>query len=314
MGKVNAAIEVSKDKLDVRLGSAGEQFSEPNQPGAIKRLAKRLSEVGCERVLIEGGSYQCVLIAGLRAAGLPVVIVNPRRVREFARSTGQLAKTDALDARVLALYGERVEPPLRELPDEESQALRALWVRREQLIEMVVMEENRLEHAPPKAKALRRSLRAHIDYLRKQIKQADGEMDSAVRNSALWDKYELLNSVPGVGRVLSVALLSALPELGRLNRAEVASLAGVAPFNCDSGKLRGQRKIDGGRPRLRRVLYVATVSAVRCNPALKPFYRRLREAGKPPKVALIAAMRKLLTILNLMLKTNTAWRPPCAAA
>jgi transposase len=190
-------------------------------------------------VLIEGGSYQNVLVGALRAAGLPVVIINPRRVREFAKSIGQLAKTDHLDARVLALYGEWIQPPVRELPDEQNQVLRGLWVRREQLIEMLVMEENRLEHAP---RALHRSLRAHIDYLRKQIKQADHDLDREVRNSALWEKYELLRSVPGVGPVLSVALLSDLPELGRLNRGEIAALAGVAPFNCDSGTLRGHRR------------------------------------------------------------------------
>jgi transposase len=262
-------------------------------------------------VLIEGGSYQNVLVGALRAAELPVVIINPHRVREFAKSIGQLAKTDHIDARVLALYGERIQPPVRELPDEQNQALRGLWVRREQLIEMLVMEEHRLEHAP---KALHRSLLAHIDYLRKQIKQADNDLDRAVRNSALWDKYELLSSVPGVGPVLSVALLSDLPELGRLNRREVAALAGVAPFNCDSGTLRGQRKIQGGRKRLRRVLYLATVASVRCNPVLRPFYLRLRATGKPAKVALVAAMHKLLLILNAMLKTKTVWRPPCPAA
>jgi transposase len=314
MGGVNAAIEVGKQQLVVRLGSDGEQFSEPNEVRAIKRIARRLLQTGCARVLIEGGSYQSALIAGLRAAELPVVVVNPRRVREFAKSIGQLAKTDEIDARVLALYGERTQPPLRELPDEQSQALRALWVRREQLIEMLVMEENRLEHVPERAKAVRDNLRAHIDYLRKQIKQADNDLDREVRNSALWDKYEMLSSVPGVGPVLSVALLSDLPELGRLSRGEIAALAGVAPFNCDSGTLRGQRRIEGGRPRLRRVLYVATLAAVRCNPVLKPFYLRLRAAGKPAKVALVAAARKLLTILNLMLKTKTVWRPPCQAA
>jgi transposase len=310
MDGLNAAIDVGKHQLEVALGSNGELFAEPNQARAIARLAKRLGKLGCERVLIEGGSYQNVLVAALRAAELPVVIINPRRVREFAKSIGQLAKTDHLDARVLALYGERIQPPVRELPDEQNQVLRGLWVRREQLIELLVMEENRLEHAP---KALHRSLRAHIDYLRKQIKQSDSDLDSEVRNSPLWDKYELLSSVPGVGPVLSVALLSDLPELGRLNRSEIAALAGVAPFNCDSGTLRGQRKIQGGRKRLRRVLYSATVASVRCNPVLRPFYQRLRASGKPAKVALVAAMHKLLLILNAMLKTKTVWRPPCPA-
>jgi transposase len=311
MSGVNAAIDVGKVKLDIALGSDGELFWEPNQPRAVTRLAKRLTELGCARVLIEGGSYQNVLVGALRAAGLPVVIINPRRVREFAKSIGQLAKTDHLDARVLALYGERIQPPVRALPDEQNQVLRGLWVRREQLIEMLVMEENRLEHAP---KALHRSLRAHIDYLRKQIKQADHDLDREVRNSALWEKYELLRSVPGVGPVLSIALLSDLPELGRLNRGEIAALAGVAPFNCDSGTLHGQRKIQGGRKRLRRVLYSATVASVRCNPVLRPFYQRLRATGKPAKVALVAAMRRLLLILNAMLKSKTIWRPPCPAA
>jgi len=310
MGGVNAAIEVGKHKLEIVLGSAGELWSETNEPRAVKRLAKRLAQAGCMRVLIEGGSYQNVLVAALRAAQLPVVIINPRRVREFAKSIGQLAKTDRIDARVLALYGERVQPPLRELPDEQSQAWHALWVRREQLIEMLVMEQNRLEHA---SKVLHRALRAHIDYLRKQVKRADDDLNRAVRDSTLWDKYELLSSVPGVGPVLSVALLSDLPELGRLNRGEIAALAGVAPFNQDSGTLRGQRKIEGGRPRLRRVLYIATVAAVRCNPVLKPFYLRLRAGGKPAKLALVAAMRRLLLILNAILKSQSAWRPPCPA-
>lgn len=310
MGGVNAAVEVGKHELYVALGSVGDLFGERNEPRAVKRLAKRLAEEDCARVLIEGGSYQNLLVAALRAAQLPVVIVNPRRVREFARSIGQLAKTDRLDARVLALYGEKVEPPVRELPDEQTQILRALWVRREQLIEMLVMEQNRLEHA---SKALHRDLRAHIDYLRKQIKRADDDLDRAVRNSPLWDKCELLRSVPGVGPVLSFALLSNLPELGRLNRGEIAALAGVAPFNDDSGGVHGARVIQGGRARLRRVLFVATLAAVRCNPVLKPFFQRLRAAGKPHKVALVAAMRRLLLILNAMLKTKTAWRPPCLA-
>ncbi len=309
MGGVNAAIDVGKRQLEVALGSAGERFVEPNEPRAIKRLTARLAEAGCERVLLEGGSYQNLLVAALRAAELPVVIINPRRVREFAKSIGRLAKTDRLDAQVLALYGERVRPPLRELPDEQSRALRALWLRREQLIEMLVMEQNRLEHAP---KTLQHRLRAHIDYLRKEIKHGEDDLDHTVRNSPLWDRYEALTSVPGVGPVLSVALLADLPELGRLNRREIAALAGVAPFNQDSGSLHGARAIEGGRGRLRRVLFVATVAAVRCNPLLKPFYRRLRAAGKPAKVAIIAAMRKLLTILNVMVKTGSPWRASCA--
>jgi transposase len=310
MKGVNAGIEVGKYKLVVALGSAGEVWSLDNQPRAIKRLCNRLAQAGCARVLIEGGSYQNVLVAALRAGQLPVVIINPRRVRDFAKGIGQFAKTDPIDARMLALYGEQVQPALRELPDEQTQTLQALWVRRQQLIEMLVMEENRLEHA---RKALQRSLRAHIDYLRHEIKQADDDLDRAVRESSLWDKYELLTSVPGVGPVLGSALLAALPELGRLNRAKIAALAGVAPYPDDSGTLQGPRKIQGGRWRLRRVLYVATVAAVRCNPVLKPFYQRLRARGKLPKVAMVAAMRRLLHILNAMLRNHTTWSPPCPA-
>jgi transposase len=310
MGQVNAAIDVGKRQLEVALGSTGECFTEPNERGAIKRLTKRLAASGCARVLLEGGSYQALLVAALRGAELPVVIINPRRVREFAKSIGRLAKTDRLDAQVLALYGERVQPPLRELPEEQSQALRASWVRREQLIEMLVMAQNRLEHA---RKTLQHGLRAHIDYLRKEIKHTEDDLDCTVRNSPLWDSYEVLSSVPGVGPILSVALLADLPELGRLKRREIAALAGVAPFNQDSGHSQGVRAIEGGRGRLRRVLYVATVAAVRCNPVLNPFYQRLRAGGKPAKVALVAAMRRLLLILNAMLKSHTTWRPPCPA-
>ena len=311
MDGVNVAIDVGKQQLEVTLGSQGERFALENEPRAIGRLVKRLSGLNCERVLLEGGSYQNVLVAALRVAQLPVVMINPRRLREWARGIGQLAKTDRLDARLLALYGERNQPPVRTPPEVETQRLRALWVRREQLIEMLVMEENRLEHA---AQALHRALHAHINYLRKQLKRVDHDLDRTVRNSTLWDKYQILSSVPGVGPVLSVALLSDLPELGRVNRAEAAALAGVAPFNHDSGTLHGPRRIAGGRPRLRRVLYLATVASVRWNPALKAFYQRLRAAGKPAKVALIASARKLLVILNSMLKTKTAWRShPCPA-
>jgi transposase len=260
-------------------------------------------------VLEASGGYETLVVGALAAAGLPVAVVNPRQVRDFARAIGQLAKTDPLDARVIALYAERVQPPIRELPDEQTRALRELCVRRQELIEMLLAERNRLRLASP---ATRPEIAGHVDYLLKRIKQIDRDLDQAVRNSPLWRKKgELLTSVPGVGRVSRAVLLGLLPELGRLNRAEAAALLGVAPYNRDSGALRGRRMIRGGRPRVRRVLYVATVAAVRCNPVLRAYYLRLRAAGKPIKVALVATMRKLITILNAILKTNTPWRLPC---
>jgi transposase len=310
MSGINVGIDVAKDELVVAVLPSGESFTEVNDERAVMRLVKRLSALRCERIVLEAsGGYETLVVGALAAAGLPVAVVNPRQVRDFARAIGQLAKTDPLDARVIALYAERVQPPIRELPDEQTRALRELCVRRQELIEMLLAERNRLRLASP---ATRPEIAGHVDYLLKRIKQIDRDLDQAVRNSPLWRKKgELLTSVPGVGRVSRAVLLGLLPELGRLNRAEAAALLGVAPYNRDSGALRGRRMIRGGRPRVRRVLYVATVAAVRCNPVLRAYYLRLRAAGKPIKVALVATMRKLITILNAILKTNTPWRLPC---
>ena len=310
MSGINVGIDVAKEELVVAVLPSGESFTEVNDERAVMRLVKRLSALRCERIVLEAsGGYETLVVGALAAAGLPVAVVNPRQVRDFARAIGQLAKTDPLDARVIALYAERVQPPIRELPDEQTRALRELCVRRQELIEMLIAERNRLRLASP---ATRPEIAGHVDYLLKRIKQIDRDLDQAVRNSPLWRKKgELLTSVPGVGRVSRAVLLGLLPELGRLNRAEAAALLGVAPYNRDSGALRGRRMIRGGRPRVRRVLYVATVAAVRCNPVLRAYYLRLRAAGKPIKVALVATMRKLITILNAILKTNTPWRLPC---
>jgi transposase len=261
------------------------------------------------QVLEASGGYETLVVGALAAAGLPVAVVNPRQIRDFARAIGQLAKTDQIDARVIALYAERVQPPIRPLPDEQTRALRDLCVRREELIEMLVMERNRLRMA---SKATRHEIAEHVDYLLKRLQRMNRDLDQAVRNSPLWRaKGELLTSVPGVGPVSCAVLLAMMPELGDLNRGESGALLGAAPYNHDSGTRRGRRSIRGGR---RRVLYVATVAAVQCNPVLRASYLRLRAAGKPVKVALIATMRKLITILNAILKTNTPWRPPCSAA
>jgi len=309
---VYVGIDVSKPQLEVAIGPGGEHFSEVNDARAVRRLVKRLTPLGCTRIVIEAtGGYEAPLAAALYAAGLPVVVINPRWARDFARSIGQLAKTDAIDARLLAQYAALPQLKVRALPDAQTRELKALCARREELIDMLVAEQHRLEHVPPR---LRREINGHIDYLRKRLKRLDHDLDQAVRTSELFRRQsELLSSVPGVGRVLCVALLARLPELGRLNRAEVAKLVGVAPLNHDSGRLRGARMIAGGRAALRRVLYMAGLSAVRANPLLRAYYRHLRNAGKPAKVALVAVMRKLLLILNAMVKTQSPWRSPCPA-
>jgi len=310
--QVYVGVDVSKSQLEVAIRPSGEHFSEANDARAVRRVVQRLTPLGCTRIVIEAtGGYEAPLAAALYAAGLPVVVVNPRWARDFARSIGRLAKTDTIDAQVLAQYAALPQLKVRALPDAQTRELKALCARREELIDMLVAEEHRLEHAPPR---LRRDINGHIDYLRKRLKHLDHDLDQAVRNSDLFRRQsELLTSVPGVGRVLCVALLARLPELGRLNRAEVAKLVRLAPLNHDSGRLRGARMIAGGRAALRRVLYMAALSAVRANPVLRAYYRHLRDAGKPGKVALVAVMRKLLVFLNAMVKTQTPWRSPCPA-
>ena len=273
----------------------------------------QLRQLTVARVLVEAsGGYATALVAELGVAGLPVVVINPRQVRDFARATGQLAKTDALDARLLALFAERVQPPLRPLPSEQERELKAQVARRRDLVEMLTAERNRLAIAP---KLLHKELNAHIRWLEGRLKDRDRELARQLRSSPLWrEKEDLLRGVPGVGPVLCATLLAELPELGRLGRRAIAKLAGVAPLNRDSGLLRGKRTVWGGRAQVRAPLYLATVAAVRCNPVLKAFYLRLRGAGKPPKVALTAAMRKLIVILNAMLKQQSPWSPTCAAA
>jgi len=303
-------VDVSKEQLEVALRPSGEQFSLPNDERALRMLVKRLLPLKCARIVVEAtGGYETLVVVALQAAALPIVLVNPRWVRSFAKSVGQLAKTDRIDARVLALYAERAELKVRQLPDEQTRELRALCARREDLLDMIVAEENRLEHAP---KRLQREIRGHIDYLRKRLKHLNRDIDSAVRGSELWrDKAELLDSVPGVGPVLRAALLAWLPELGTLNRGEAAALLGVAPFNHDSGAMRGRRAIGGGRAPLRRALYCTTSAALLWNQPLRSYYEHLIAKGKVHKVAMVATMRRLLLMLNAIIKTKTPWRSPC---
>lgn len=307
---IYVGVDVSKERLDVALRPSSEFFSEANNERAVARLVKRLKPLDCTRVVVEAtGGYETVVVAGLWAAGVQVVVVNPRWVRDYAKSIGWLAKTDRIDARLLALYAEHAELKSQELPDQATRQLRELCARRTDLLEMIDAERNRLEHA---SAAVRREITSHIDYLRKRLKRIDRDIDGAVRGSAMWrHQNELLDTVPGVGPVLRSSMLAWLPELGKLSRVEIAKLVGVAPLNDDSGKFHGHRHIAGGRAPLRRVLYMATMGAIMSNSHLRAYYSRLRARGKLHKVALVATMRKLLLILNAIIKTDMPWSEPC---
>lgn len=301
-------IDVAKAQLEFA-GRPGEETGiVPNDDPGIRQLVARCQALAPTLIVLEAtGGYEAAVVAALATAGLPVVVANPRQVRDFAKATGQLAKTDALDAQVLALFAERVRPASRPLPDDATQALDALLTRRRQLVEMLTAERNRLLIARP---AVRRDLQQHIRYLERRLHEADDDLHTAVKTSPLWRvKDDLLQTVPGVGRVVSLTLLAELPELGRLSHKEIAALVGVAPLNRDSGTLRGKRLVYGGRAPVRAALYMAALVASKCNPVIRAFYQRLRAAGKPAKVALTACMRKLLTILNAMARSGTAWHP-----
>lgn len=299
-------IDVSKDWLDVATRPATKQLRVANDDAGISEIVSELVEQSVTLVVIEatGGLESCV-VASLSVAGIGVAVVNPRQVRDFAKSTGRLAKTDVLDSEVLAHFADAIRPQVRELPDEEAKELSALVARRTQVIQMIVSEKNRLKRA---VIPVARRLKAHIAYLESELKDIDSELKQTIRNSPLWRaKEDLLKSVPGIGPVSSTTLISGLPELGRLDRKQIAALVGVAPLNRDSGTFRGRRTVWGGRRRVRAVLYMAALVASRSNPVIKAFYDRLLAAGKAKKVALTACMRKLLTILNSMVRNGTQW-------
>jgi transposase len=301
-------IDVSKATLDVAVLPTKESWSVPNTDEGIGDLVVRLRQLPRPQlVLMEAtGGLEHQALATIAAAGFPAMAVNPRNVRDFAKSVGRLAKTDAIDAAVLALFAERIRPEWRPLPDEDTQALEALLVRRRQVVDMITAERNRLGTTP--SRPVKKEISEHIDWLQRQLRIADRKLDQSIKNSTVWkEKVDLLKSVPGVGRVMIATFLSQLPELGTLDRKQIAALVGVAPFNRDSGTLRGRRSIWGGRASVRGVLYMSTLTATRFNPAIRAFYERLRAAGKLPKVALVACMRKLLTILNAMLSRGTPW-------
>jgi transposase len=303
-------VDVSKQFLDLATGPAAEVQRFVHDVAGIDAIVELAQRDQPDRIVVEAtGGWESALVAVLAHAGLPVVIVNPRQVREFARATGKLAKTDELDARMLCAFALAVKPPLRPLKDEQAQMLAALVTRRQQLLQMRTAEKNRLALSTPGL--VQRNLKEHIKWLDRHLKDTERDIGQLIKVTPLWCETErLLEQIPSVGRVTSHTLIAQLPELGSLNRKQIAALVGVAPFNHDSGLLRGRRTTWGGRAEVRQVLYMATMSAIRCNPAIRRFYRRLRENGKPGKVALVACMRKFLTILNAIVRDRQPWSVP----
>ncbi len=300
-------IDVAKAQVDVAVRPTGQRWVVSYDETGVGELVSQMKGLDPALVLLEAsGGLELPLVAALAVAALPVVVVNPRQVRDFARATGTLAKTDALDAAILAHFADAVRPSVRPLRDAETQVLNSLTARRHQVMTMLVSEKNRLSTA---ISTVRPRIEAHIVWLEQELDDLDEGLRQTLRQSPVWrEKDDLLRTVPGVGEQLSLTLLAYLPELGTLDRRQVAALVGVAPFNRDSGTLRGKRAVWGGRSRVRAALYMGTLSATRYNPIIRDFYQRLLTAGKPKKVALVACMRKLLVILNSMLRHRSPWR------
>ena len=301
-------VDVSSSDLVVGVWPTGDVWEVANDPKGVSALRRRVEALSPALIVLEAsGGYESEVVGELAAAELPVVVVNPRQPREFARATGRLAKTDSIDAMMLARFGQAVKPPVRELPGESEKELRGLVARRRQIVGMIAAERNRRSKATVYVQG---QIEQHIAWLREQLDDLDKDLGDFIQSSPMWRvKDDLLRSVPGVGPVASSVLLVELPELGRLNRRQIASLVGVAPHNRDSGSFRGKRSVWGGRAQVRSTLYMATLVATRFNPVIKSFYTRLCEAGKPKKVALTASMRKLLTILNIMVRDRAPWDP-----
>ena len=301
-------IDVSKQQLEVAAHERDYQFRCPNKASAFGELMAELIAWRPALIVLEAtGGLEIPVVNALHGAGLPVVVVNPRQVRDFAKALGQLAKTDRLDARVLAHFAAAIKPPLRPIKSKEAQELDALAGRRGQLIEVLTDEKNR--RASAATDTVRDQIEEHIDWLEKRIAELDQQLKALLQSSACWQaKDQILQSVPGIGPVVSFSMIADLPELGTLNRQQISKLVGVAPLNRASGQQRGTRHIYGGRARLRSVLYMAAITAARHNAVIKEFYERLRANHKPFKVAIIACMRKLLTIINVMLRDGTCWK------
>jgi len=307
MNGIYAGIDVSKDYLDVSVLPSQEKRRYANDEAGIGKLVTRLKKLSPVLIVMEPtGGLEAMVAAALAAEGINVAVVNARQVRDYARATGKLAKTDKLDALVMAEFAAVIKPPARQLRDEESEEIKAMVSRRRQLLEMLTAEKNRLAIA---RKNLKPNILAHIEWLKKELAELDRDLRQRIEGSPIWRvKDKLLQSIPGVGRVLSVTLLAELPELGKLNRRQIAALVGVAPFNRDSGIMKGKRSVWGGRASIRAVLYMATLASTRFNPVISSFYQRLLTRGKAKKVALVACMRRLLTIMNAILKYQRAWQ------
>ena len=300
-------IDISKEELVVAVRPTAELQSFPNTEEGLAALVGFLQPLGAHSIVLEAtGGFARAAVNAMALAALPVVVVNPRQIRDFARSVGLLAKTDAIDARIIARFAEAVRPELRPLKDLETQKLEDLNNRRRQIVEMITAEKNRLVMAPPWSQ---KDIRSHIAWLEKRLKRINDDIDDLIKQSPIWrQKEKILTSVLGIGPVVTTTLLCGLPELGSLSARKLSALVGVAPFNRDSGHSRGRRSCWGGRAHVRAALYMAALTASRCNPVIREFYQRLRLAGKPSKVALVACMRKLLIILNAMVKNNTCWQ------
>ncbi len=300
-------VDVSKECLDVAVTPSAKRWHYPNDEAGIGKLTAWLKKLSPALIVLEPtGGLEAPVAAALSAESLPVAIVNARQIRDYARATGKLAKTDNLDALVMAEFASAVKPEVRPLPDEESQTIKATVSRRRQLLEMLTAEKNRLTIA---RKHLKPSILDHIEWLKKEVEGLDRDLRRQIESSPLWrEKDNLLKSIPGVGNVLSATLLGGVPELGGLDRKQIAALVGVAPFNRDSGTMRGKRTIWGGRAKVRAALYMATLAATRFNPVIRSFYQRLLVRGKAKKAALVACMRRLLIIMNAILKHRRAWQ------
>jgi transposase len=308
MSEAFVGIDVAKDWLDLQvLNGPAQRFANDSQ--GLQALVHSLRGLALERIVLEAsGGYERLAAATLVAAQMPVVVVNPRQVRDFAKALGKLAKTDRIDAQVLAEFAHAIRPPLRTRPDESERKLQETLARRSQLLTMRTMESNRLQQAQDER--VRADVKAVVAFLNQRLKALDHDLDQLIQQSPAWqEKIDLLQTVPGIGPQTARALVAELPELGACSRQALAALAGVAPMNRDSGAHRGKRTILGGRPRVRTALYMATLSATRCNPLIQAHYKKLRAAGKPFKVALIACLRKLLTILNAIVREQTTWQP-----